>query len=117
MCGGEVYVKKMPSMKITELATAISPTAEKKIIGMRPGEKLHEQLIGVEDGQYTYEYDEHFKILPTINNWSQDRSRIKSGVRVEEGFSYTSDNNVEWMSVDELQRWLQNNRGDILKPL
>ena len=115
MRGGEVYVQKMTCLKITELETAISPTAEKKIIGMRPGEKLHEQMIGVEDCQYTYEYDDHFKILPTINNWSKDRSRIKNGVRVEEGFSYTSDSNVEWMSVDELQRWLQNNRGDIQK--
>jgi len=113
MCGGEIYVKKIPSMKVTELAKAISPTAEHEIVGIRPGEKLHEQKIGPEDSYYTYEYDEHFKILPNINDWSKDDSRIKNGVKVEEGFSYTSDNNKEWMSIVELQGWIKDNREKI----
>jgi len=115
MQGGEIYVKKIPSMNITELAKAISPTAEQEVIGIRPGEKLHEQMIGSEDSFYTYEYDEHFKILPNINDWSKDNSRIKNGIKVEEGFSYTSDNNNEWMSIEDLQNWIKGNREKIGK--
>ncbi|MBR6876811.1 MAG: UDP-N-acetylglucosamine 4,6-dehydratase (inverting), partial [Neisseriaceae bacterium] len=70
MVGGEIYVKKIPSMKVTDLAKAIAPECEQKIIGIRPGEKLHEQMIGAEDSFYTYEYPEHFKILPAIHGWS-----------------------------------------------
>ncbi len=66
MVGGEIYVKKIPSMKVTELAKTIAPYAEHEIIGIRPGEKLHEQMIGSEDAPFTYEYSEHYKILPSI---------------------------------------------------
>lgn len=110
MHGGEIYVKKIPSMKVTELAKAISSNADQEIIGIRPGEKLHEQMIGSEDSYYTFEYEEHFKILPNINDWSKDISRIKNGVKVEEGFSYTSDNNKDWMSIDELRGWIKDNQ-------
>ena len=113
MVGGEIYVKKIPSMKVTALAKVIAPNAKQEIIGIRPGEKLHEQMIGAEDSLYTYEYPEHFKILPAINNWDQDVNRINAGIRLQEGFSYTSDNNTEWMSEDDLQAWIDDNREKI----
>lgn len=106
MEGGEIYVKKIPSMKVTELASALAPEATQKIVGIRPGEKLHEQMIGAEDAYYTYEYPEHYKILPAIHNWYETPERIKDGKKVGEGFSYTSDNNPEWMSADALQTWM-----------
>lgn len=110
MEGGEIYVKKIPSMKVVDVATASVPGAEHQIVGIRPGEKLHEQMIGVEDAFYTYEYPEHFKILPAIHEWSSDPHRIKDGVRVPEDFSYTSDNNKEWMTIETLQQWIQINK-------
>jgi UDP-N-acetylglucosamine 4,6-dehydratase (inverting) len=113
MEGGEIYVKKIPSMKVTELARAIAPEARHEFIGIRPGEKLHEQMIGEEDAYHTYEYPEHFKILPAINNWSASPERIKDGRRVPEGFSYTSDNNTEWMSAETLQAWVATNHAKI----
>jgi FlaA1/EpsC-like NDP-sugar epimerase len=113
MVGGEIYVKKIPSMKVTDLAKVIAPDAQHEIVGIRPGEKLHEQMIGVEDALYTYEYPEHFKILPAIHSWDRDANRIKEGKRVQEGFSYTSDNNSEWMTDFELQAWIDANREKI----
>ena len=68
MEGGEIYVRKIPSMKITDLACAVAPEAKQEIVGIRPGEKLHEQMISEEDSFYTYEYPDYFKILPAINN-------------------------------------------------
>ena len=115
MEGGETYVKKIPSMKVTDLARAVSPNAKHEIVGIRPGEKLHEQMISEEDALYTYEYDDHYKILPVINNWSKSKERIKDGKKVAEGFSYTSDNNKEWMSIDTLQQWIDNNSDKIGK--
>lgn len=109
MVGGEIYVKKIPSMKVTELASVVAPQARQEIIGIRPGEKLHEQMIGPEDSFFTYEYPEHYKILPAINEWGTCEERIKDGQIVPEGFSYTSDNNPEWMSQDELQAWIAAN--------
>lgn len=109
MEGGEVYVKKIPSMKVTDLADAVAPDAKHEFVGIRPGEKVHEQMIGIEDAFYTYEYPEHFKILPAINGWSDCPKRIKDGTRVPEGFSYTSDNNMEWMSTDSLRDWVAQN--------
>ncbi len=113
MEGGEIYVKKIPSMKVTDLARVVAPDARHEIIGIRPGEKLHEQMIGAEDSHYTYEYPEHFKILPAIHNWSADANRIKDGKRVPEGFVYSSDNNAEWMTEDQLRTWIDANREKI----
>jgi len=115
MEGGEVYVKKIPSMKVTELASAISPESEQEIVGIRPGEKLHEQMIGEEDAAFTYEYPEHYKILPAINNWGTSKERIKDGKRVADGFYYTSDNNVDWMSKEELTTWINANADSVGK--
>lgn len=113
MQGGEIYVKKIPSMSITDIARAVAPDAEHKIIGIRPGEKIHEQMIGMEDAPYTYAYDQHYKILPMIHNWSADPSRIKNGIKVEDGFTYTSDNNLEWMDVATLRQWVDAKRSKI----
>ena len=109
MIGGEIYVKKIPSMKVTDLARVVAPEAKQKVVGIRPGEKLHEQMIGAEDAYFTYEYPEHYKILPQINNWDKDANRIKDGEKVPEGFVYASDNNAEWMSDSELQAWIDAN--------
>lgn len=113
MVGGEIYVKKIPSMKVTDLATVVAPEAKQEVIGIRPGEKLHEQMISAEDAYYTYEYPEHFKILPVINDWSNSPERIKDGKKVAEGFVYSSDNNSEWMSGEQLQSWIDANREKI----
>jgi len=113
MEGGEIYVKKIPSMKVSDLARVIAPEAKQEVVGIRPGEKLHEQMIGAEDSHYAYEYEEHFKILPPINGWGTCAKRIKDGKKVPEGFVYSSDNNAEWMDDAELKEWISNNYQEI----
>ena len=115
MVGGEIYVKKIPSMKVTDVARAVAPDARHDIVGIRPGEKLHEQMIGSEDALHTYEYADHYKILPAIHNWSQDPERINGGQQVAPGFTYCSDNNIDWMSVDTLRVWIEQNRDHVGK--
>lgn len=115
MVGGEIYVKKIPSMTVPDVAKAVDENAEQRIVGIRPGEKLHEQMIGVEDAAYTFEYEEHFKILPAIQNWYKDPNRIKDGKPVADDFTYCSDNNPDWMPVPELQRWIEENQSKIGK--
>ena len=115
MVGGEIYVKKIPSMKVTDVATASVPNAKHEVVGIRPGEKLHEQMIGTEDAPYTYEYPEHYKILPAIHNWSADPHRIKTGKNVAEDFTYCSDNNSEWMTIESLKSWIDMNREKVGK--
>src|SRR5690606_7437637 len=105
MEGGEIYVKKIPSMKVVDLARVVAPEARHEIVGIRPGEKLHEQMIGAEDAFYTYEYPAYYTVLPMINNWGTCENRIKGGKKVPAGFSYTSDNNPHWMKDEELQAW------------
>jgi FlaA1/EpsC-like NDP-sugar epimerase len=113
MRGGEIYVKKIPSMKVTDIASAVSSDATQEEVGIRPGEKLHEQMIGIEDSLYTYDYPGYFKILPSINNWSLDPERIGKGVKVDSDFMYCSDNNKEWMKIETLQSWIEENRHKI----
>ena len=113
MVGGEIYVKKIPSMKVIDVATAVSSSARQEEVGIRPGEKLHEQMIGLEDVPYTYEYPRYFKILPAINNWSKDPARINGGIKVDLDFTYCSDSNKEWMKISELQEWIEENRNKI----
>ena len=109
MVGGEIYVKKIPSIKITDLAKIIAPNASHEIIGIRPGEKLHEQMISIEDAVSTYEYDDYFKILPVINQWSSDQNRIKTGDKVPEDFVYSSELNTVWVSEDDVRNWIDQN--------
>lgn len=113
MEGGEIYVKKIPSMKVTDLARMLAPEAKQKIVGIRPGEKIHEQMIGEEDAYFTYEYPEHFKILPQVNGWDADPKRIKDGNRVPDGFVYSSANNADWMTDDQLRAWIDANASKI----
>ena len=113
MIGGEIYVKKIPSMRVIDIARAIRPQAIHKVIGIRPGEKLHEQMIGIEDALHTYEYPKYFKILPAIHGWSEDPERIGVGIKVDPNFTYTSDNNKEWMSTESLKKWYEINADKI----
>ena len=109
MEGGEIYVKKIPSMKITDIANAVSNSVSHNIIGIRPGEKLHEQMVGIEDTPYTYDYNGYYKILPQIYGWNEDVKRIKNGTLVSEDFSYSSEKNTQWMSIETLQTWIADN--------
>ena len=113
MKGGEIYIKKIPSMKVTDVAKAVSENRKQEITGIRPGEKLHEQMIGIEDAPYTYEYPDHFKILPSIHDWNKDPERIGKGKLVNSEFTYSSDNNSEWMDVKTLQNWIKKNKDKI----
>ena len=112
MEGGEIYVRKIPSMTITDIAEAVAPGRTTEVVGIRPGEKLHEQMIGAEDAPNTYEYGDYFKILPTINTWSPNVDMVKDGKAVGDDFLYTSDANSQWMSVTELHTWVSENLGN-----
>ncbi len=101
MQGGEIFVPKIPSMKIMDLAEAIAPGCEIEIIGIRPGEKLHEALITEEDGRSTVDYDGLYVILPQFSWWH--RKNYKSAKRLPEGFSYTSNNNDLWLTLEQLK--------------
>jgi len=109
MEGGEIYVRKIPSMNILEIAKAMGSGLETEVIGIRPGEKLHEQMIGLEDAPCTFEYDKYFKILPMINDWNLSANRIKDGKKVPADFTYDSETNKQWMSSAELKDWIANN--------
>ena len=115
MVGGEIYIKKIPSMKVVDIAKVIAPNAKHKIIGIRPGEKLHEQMISKDDSFSTYEYPKYYKILPQINEWEKDNLRIKKGKKVLEGLVYSSDKNSEWMTKSDLQKWIDINKNYIGK--
>ena len=110
MIGGEIYVAKVASMKITEIAEAVAPKSKQIVVGVRPGEKLHEQMIGQEDSPFTFEYPDYYKILPAIYNWHKEQSRIKDGIKVREEFSYTSNKNSNWMTKKQLMKWVGQNR-------
>jgi UDP-N-acetylglucosamine 4,6-dehydratase (inverting) len=113
MSGGEIYVKKIPSMRITEIAKAINEKAKYKIIGIRPGEKKHEQMIGPDDSNATYEYKTYYKIFP--NSSKLTKKIVKKGKKVEQGFQYSSDANKKWMTIKELKFWIQNNKKSFLE--
>lgn len=104
--GGEIFVPKIPSIKILDLIQSIAPGVEIKTIGIRPGEKMHEEMIGVHDAPNTFEYSSLYKILPSINSWREDEKRIGDGKLVGDKFCYTSESNNEWLVGDELTGWL-----------
>ncbi len=110
MVGGEIYVKKIPSMKIVDIAKVIAPKAKYKIIGIRPGEKLHEEMISLHDSYTTFDYSDYYKILPQINDWVFDKKRIKGGIKVPRDFVYSSDQNSNWMNQKNFQKWLKKYR-------
>ena len=105
--GGEIYVPKIPSMRITDIATAVAPDAEQRPVGIRPGEKLHEQMISVEDARHTYDYGRYFKIMPNIDYRDGKFTTEHLGRLCPEGFQYSSDSNTEWMSAEELRAWMR----------
>ena len=113
MIGGEIYIKKIPSMKVVDIAKVIAPNSKHKIIGIRPGEKLHEEMISKEDSNSCYEYSNYYKILPAINDWSKDKKRIKNGKKVSENFTYNSENNKKWMTKSDLKKWIYKNYDSI----
>lgn len=108
MSGGEIYIRKVPSMNILDIAKACVPNFKHKIVGIRPGEKLSEQLVGEDESPFTYEFEDYFKITSSINTPAEGSN--SNGKLVPSGFNYTSDSNNSWMSVEELSEWIENNR-------
>lgn len=104
--GGETFISKIPSFKISDLAEAMLPGCKTKEIGIYPGEKLHEIMVTVEDSSTTYEYDKHFIVYPQVT-WNDKQKINTSGKKVAEGFSYSSDNNTEWLNVEEIRELLK----------
>lgn len=108
MKGGEIFVPKIPSMNIMDLAMAIAPECETRIVGIRPGEKLHEVMITEDDARNTVQYDDYFAILPSYYEWTTADMYLKNGgIRCEEGFRYSSDLNDQWLSISILREMLQ----------
>ena len=103
--GGETFISKIPSFKITDLAQAMLPGCEMPEVGIREGEKLHEIMITKEDSATTYEYDKHYIIYPHYNWWNNNKI-LEGGKRVIDGFEYSSGNNVEWLSIEQLRELL-----------
>lgn len=104
MWGGEIFVPKIPSYKITDVADAVAPECEKKIVGIRPGEKLHEEMITITDALSTVEFDKYFVILPAIPLWDVDKfAAAFEGKLCADGFCYNSGKNNEWLSVEDIR--------------
>ena len=104
MHGGEIFIPKIPSMKITDMAKAIAPDCKLKVVGIRPGEKLHETMVPADDSRSTLELKDFFVIQPVFDWWGN--GKWTDGKRVPEGFSYSSDNNKEWLTVEQLKKMI-----------
>ncbi|TKI48732.1 UDP-N-acetylglucosamine 4,6-dehydratase (inverting) [Lysinibacillus tabacifolii] len=100
MYGGEIFVPKIPSMKVTDLAKAIGPECEIEVIGIRPGEKLHEAMIMEDDARHTLEFDDYYVIQPELAWFAKEQ--LNGGESLPDGFAYTSDNNTEWLTIEQL---------------
>lgn len=107
MRGGEIFVPKIPSMRITDLAKAIAPNCEMEIVGIRPGEKLHEAMIMEDDARHTREYDTYYVIQPEFSWWTD--KVIDGSIMLSDNFKYTSDTNNEWLTIEELQQLVDDN--------
>jgi FlaA1/EpsC-like NDP-sugar epimerase len=106
--GGEIFVPKIPSYKIMDVAEAIGPECQKKIVGIRPGEKIHEEMITSSDSYFTYDIGDIYVILPSMHHWSlQEYTNHFKAKKVEEGFAYASDKNTEWETVDGLRELIK----------
>lgn len=102
--GGELFVPKIPSYKITDVATAIGPNCKHEVVGIRPGEKIHEEMITASDSFSTYDLGKYYAILPQVPRWSLNEFVEKfNAKKVPEGFNYNSGQNTEWLSVEELR--------------
>ncbi len=111
--GGEIYVRKIPSMRVVDIAAAINPVNKLNVVGVRPGEKIHEQMIVLEDAPCTFEYKEYYKIIPNHEGWHNDEDRVGDGKRVDPTFYYSSQTNKEWLSKEALQEWITRHVGDL----
>ena len=101
--GGEIFVPKIPSYKITEVAKAIGPECKHPVIGIRPGEKVHEEMITESDSFYTYDLGKYYAILPSVTNWNlEDFIKKFNAKKVPERFKYNSGDNTEWVEANEL---------------
>lgn len=105
--GGETYISKIPSFKITDLATAMAPEVKQEEVGIREGEKLHEVMVTEYDSFITYEYDKHYIIYPNFEWWNFKKHFTPGGEKVDEFFRYASDNNSEWLDAEELKKRLK----------
>mgnify|MGYP003625327056 CR=1 FL=1 len=106
MSGGEIFVPKIPSMKIVDLATAMAPDCQQNVTGIRPGEKLHEIMIPEDEARQTLEFDDFYVIQPSFHMWEEQHTASyggRAGKPVEERFSYTSDKNTQWVSDEEFR--------------
>lgn len=103
MRGGELYVPRIPSMKIVDLATAVAPDAKLEEIGMRPGEKLHEEMISADDSRRTFLIEDRFVVTPVVAEWGYETPK---GVPVAEGMAYQSNSNDLWMSQEDIRKFL-----------
>jgi UDP-N-acetylglucosamine 4,6-dehydratase len=107
MAGGEIFAPKIPSMRLVDLAHALAPDCRLEEIGIRAGEKLHEVIVGEDDARNTLEYDDYYAILPAFHQWdAEDNLKRNGGKRCADGFSYASDTNTEWLSVEDLRAML-----------
>ncbi|MCD8131373.1 MAG: UDP-N-acetylglucosamine 4,6-dehydratase (inverting) [Lachnospiraceae bacterium] len=104
--GGETFISKIPSFHVTDLAEAMLPGGHTKEIGIYPGEKLHEIMVTTEDSANTWEYDRHFIVYPQVH-WNNKQKINENGKKVQEGFSYSSDNNTEWLTVEQIRELLK----------
>lgn len=107
MRGGEIFVPKIPSIRIVDLATALAPHLPTKVVGIRPGEKLHEVMVTTDDGRVTVELPDRYVIEPSFNFWARERSSLSSARPVPDNFSYASDNNTQWFDVVATQQLLR----------
>ncbi|WP_236686907.1 UDP-N-acetylglucosamine 4,6-dehydratase (inverting) [Ornithinibacillus contaminans] len=110
MYGGEIFVPKIPSMKVTDLAEAIAPNCSLQYVGIRPGEKLHESMITVDDSRKTLDMGDYFVIQPDFSWWKPENGQ--GGKQLVEGFCYVSNTNDQWLAVEDLRRLIEVNSGD-----
>jgi UDP-N-acetylglucosamine 4,6-dehydratase len=108
MQGGELFVPKIPSMRLPDLAKALAPGLEHDVVGIRPGEKLHEVLITEDEARTVREFDDRYVITPPFHYWAETIPTLTQGVPVAEGFRYASDTNDWWLNTDEIATMLEN---------
>jgi len=107
--GGEIFIPKIPSYRIMDLANSICSESKKEVIGIRPGEKIHEEMITASDSFYTYDLGKYYVILPSNPLWNlEDFIKEHNAIKVPNGFSYNSNNNSEWETVDTLKQKIKN---------
>jgi len=99
--GGEIFVPRLPSMRVIDIATALAPDAEHEVVGIRPGEKIHEILLTGDEARHSFEVDNGYVILPELASWPL--RDVQGGRSLPDGFEYSSDTNDRWLDVDELR--------------